>query len=214
MHYDGVSLVTRTKIEWRTPDNYDILQCEWGKGKEGKASILIKKLYLNDELRYEAPINDVIHFELVKDFPPKEEPEYDAPFLHYPDSAAWIEFKNVQKEDLLKLIQGRWSVFLECGGVVGCQEVAPDKMEFEFIGTDSLIVHNAASLVGSRARKIERWKRTAYGYLLFLKAENDTEELPFYFIQHLRHKDSLHIAHTVTPVHTYPVFSYSMTRLE
>jgi hypothetical protein len=30
---------------------------------------LSKKLYLNDDLRYEHPIDEVIHFELVKDFP-------------------------------------------------------------------------------------------------------------------------------------------------
>jgi hypothetical protein len=68
-YYDGVSLVTRKKIEWGSPEYYDILTCEWRYGGPGKASTVINKLYLNDELRYEYPIDEVILFEIVRDFP-------------------------------------------------------------------------------------------------------------------------------------------------
>ncbi|MDR2809057.1 MAG: hypothetical protein LBB84_00660 [Tannerellaceae bacterium] len=66
-HHDRSSRVTKTKIEWGSPDRFDILTCEW----RAVGSTIINKLYMNNELLYEFPPVDgaeLLHFELVRDF--------------------------------------------------------------------------------------------------------------------------------------------------
>ncbi|MDR2809535.1 MAG: hypothetical protein LBB84_03135, partial [Tannerellaceae bacterium] len=65
----------------------------------------------------------------------------------------------------------------------------------------------------SYSRKIIKRKRTAYGYLLLFEKENESEEVPSYFVQNLWNKDSLYIEQTVTPVRKFPIFSFSLARI-
>jgi hypothetical protein len=111
------------------------------------------------------------------------------------------------------LVQGRWSVYLHGGGIVGPEKLAPGEMDFEFTGTDSVTIHNYHTGLTS-GRKIIKWKRTSFGHLLFAYKENAVEN--YYWLQYLHSQDTLHLIFTTSPLlgKGGEIFSSSMMRIK
>jgi hypothetical protein len=81
------------------------------------------------------------------------------PIIDYPDDATFIEFNHVRVEKAQQLVQGKWRVYLSCGGFAGCQYLTGNYYQ-EFMGVNTLRITNPES---TNEFYIDQWKITNHG---------------------------------------------------
>jgi hypothetical protein len=110
----------------------------------------------------------------------------DSTFIEIEDSTI-IAFKDLKVEDAQRLVQGKWRVFMRCGGIVGkCYDLTD--VYSEYIGITNYRTINAES---TSDYSISKWKKTKTGYNVYLSPSVDVR-VPSFELAYLFNIDTLY----------------------
>jgi len=76
-----------------------------------------------------------------------------------PSGSAVIQFKDLDVQTVQQLVQGKWRIIKQCGGVAGCVDITD--FSHEYIGADKLRITNGNKV---DEKEIIEWKKITDGY--------------------------------------------------
>jgi hypothetical protein len=118
-----------------------------------------------------------------------------------------VAFDSLDVQTVQQLVQGKWKIYRQCGGVVGCQGVK-EVFTHEYVGTDKLRI---SRIDKTDEKAITEWRKSSAGYEIIVSS-TDSEPTYAFTLTMLVNKDTLYFG--TTHFDEMPVFTWAAEKVK
>ncbi|MDR1225921.1 MAG: hypothetical protein LBK47_03370 [Prevotellaceae bacterium] len=115
-----------------------------------------------------------------------------------------VAFDSLDVQTAQQLVQGKWKIYRQCGGVVGCMNVK-EVFTHEYVGADKLCITNIDE---TDEKTITEWRKSNAGYEIIVSSI-DSDSTYAFTLRMLVNRDTLHFG---TRLNKMPVLTWAAVK--